>query len=132
LPLAYFTIWFSVLALIESGLLAQTFRKLKCQMHKAKHSSLLIELDSDVVLEQQKAKLKLARPEPCSITVAEFHKEYRVNTKFSCFGGRTLVAVDNLSFSVERGECFCLLGANGAGKSITFKSITSQETPTSG
>jgi len=64
--------------------------------------------------------------------VAEFHKEFRVNTKLSCFGGRTLVAVDNLSFSVERGECFCLLGANGAGKSITFKSITSQETPTSG
>ena len=40
LPLAYFAVWFSVLALIESGLLAQAFRKLKCQVHKAKHSSM--------------------------------------------------------------------------------------------
>jgi lipooligosaccharide transport system ATP-binding protein len=31
------------------------------------------------------------------------------------------VAVDDLSFSVRRGECFGLLGPNGAGKSTTLK-----------
>jgi ATP-binding cassette subfamily A (ABC1) protein 3 len=33
------------------------------------------------------------------------------------------VAVDNLSFAVERGEVFGLLGVNGAGKSTTFKML---------
>jgi ABC-type multidrug transport system ATPase subunit len=33
------------------------------------------------------------------------------------------VAVDNLSFGIERGEVFGLLGVNGAGKSTTFKML---------
>lgn len=33
------------------------------------------------------------------------------------------IAVDNLSFSVQRGEIFGLLGANGAGKSTTFRML---------
>lgn len=33
-------------------------------------------------------------------------------------------AVENVSFGVQRGECFCLLGVNGAGKSTTFKCLT--------
>jgi len=40
--------------------------------------------------------------------------------------------VSNLSFAVERGECFALLGVNGAGKSTTFKSLTREISPTSG
>lgn len=104
----------------------------KSHMPKSKHRCMQGELDSDVVLEQEKAKFVLTRPEPCSVSVVELHKEFRVNNKLSCFGGRTLVAVDNLSFCVERGECFCLLGANGSGKSVTFKTITTQITPTSG
>ena len=34
-----------------------------------------------------------------------------------------IVAVDNISFKVERGEVFALLGPNGAGKTTTIKSI---------
>ena len=43
-----------------------------------------------------------------------------------------MVAVNNLSFALEAGECFALLGVNGAGKSTTFKALTSEVTPTSG
>ena len=33
---------------------------------------------------------------------------------------------------MQQGECFALLGVNGAGKSTTFKSLTSEVQPTSG
>jgi ATP-binding cassette subfamily A (ABC1) protein 3 len=37
-----------------------------------------------------------------------------------------------LSFGLESGECFALLGVNGAGKSTTFKSLTGEVIPTKG
>jgi len=37
------------------------------------------------------------------------------------YGGAKRPAVNRLSFGVRRGECFGLLGVNGAGKSTTFK-----------
>ena len=62
----------------------------------------------------------------------KFRKVFRVNHKMGCGGAKDLVAVDRLSFAVDQGECFCLLGVNGAGKSTTFKSLTKQVEPTSG
>jgi ABC-2 type transport system ATP-binding protein len=43
-----------------------------------------------------------------------------------------LVAVDNVSFQVERGEIIGYLGPNGAGKSTTVKMLTGILAPTSG
>src|SRR5690349_4173939 len=42
------------------------------------------------------------------------------------------VAVDDLSFSVEQGEIFGFLGANGAGKSTTIRMLCGLLRPTSG
>lgn len=41
-------------------------------------------------------------------------------------------ALDNVSFRVNRGECFGLLGANGAGKSTLFGILSGQLKPTAG
>jgi ATP-binding cassette subfamily A (ABC1) protein 3 len=43
-----------------------------------------------------------------------------------------MVAVSNLNFGLSSGECFALLGVNGAGKSTTFKSLTHEVLPTNG
>lgn len=46
------------------------------------------------------------------------------------FGG--VVANDDISFTLQEMELRCLIGPNGAGKSTFFKSLTGQQTPTSG
>lgn len=45
---------------------------------------------------------------------------------------KTVVAVDQISFSVSEGEIFGLLGPNGAGKTTTVKMLCTLITPTSG
>jgi ABC-2 type transport system ATP-binding protein len=48
------------------------------------------------------------------------------------FRGRTVRAVDDLSFSVDRGAIFGLLGPNGAGKTTTFRILTTLVRPSAG
>ena len=41
-------------------------------------------------------------------------------------------AVNDISFTVKKGQLFAFLGVNGAGKSTTISMLTSELTPTSG
>ncbi len=45
---------------------------------------------------------------------------------------KDLTAVDNISFSVQKGEVFGFLGPNGAGKTTTIKMLTTLLNPTGG
>jgi ABC-2 type transport system ATP-binding protein len=51
----------------------------------------------------------------------------RLTKRFGAF-----LAVDDVSFEVERGEIFGYLGANGAGKSTTIRMLTGLLAPTAG
>lgn len=42
------------------------------------------------------------------------------------------VAVDKVSFAIDNGEVFGLLGVNGAGKTTTFKMLSGELKPTIG
>src|SRR4029453_18559925 len=55
------------------------------------------------------------------IEVEHLHKQYRDQ-----------VAVDDLSFTVERGEIFGILGPNGAGKTTVGEIIEGLRTPDGG
>jgi len=59
---------------------------------------------------------------PPVITVDHLRKVY----------GHHLVAVDDISFEVDAGEIFGLLGSNGAGKTTTVECVQGLRTPTSG
>ncbi len=62
-----------------------------------------------------------------SITVNNLTKVFH-----SDFLRKPILAVDNLSFSVEEGEIFGFLGPNGAGKTTTIKILVGLLKPTSG
>lgn len=47
-------------------------------------------------------------------------------------GDSSVVAVDSVDLSVDRGEIFGFLGPNGAGKSTTINMLLGFTTPTSG
>ncbi|CAM5092065.1 unnamed protein product [Eretmochelys imbricata] len=51
-----------------------------------------------------------------------------------CYRGfsKRNTAVKDISLGISRGECFGLLGTNGAGKSTTFKMLTGDITPSGG
>jgi ABC-2 type transport system ATP-binding protein len=58
---------------------------------------------------------------PVILEIRDLHKRY----------GQT-VAVDHVTFTVERGEMFGLLGPNGAGKTTTLSIVSALLPPTSG
>ncbi len=76
------------------------------------------------------------------ITVKNITKEFRVNKGRSGFLGsvtnlfsrdyRTVQAVNDISFEINRGEFVGYVGENGAGKSTTIKILTGILLPTSG
>ena len=62
----------------------------------------------------------------------KLYKVSRIKTCMSCGKDKGNLAIKNLSFCVEKGECFGLLGLNGAGKTTTFKCITQEISPSNG
>ena len=76
------------------------------------------------------------------IVVKDLVKEYKTYDRRPGIGGavkdlfsreyRTLRAVDNVSFEIQRGEMVGYIGANGAGKSTTIKALCGILFPTSG
>lgn len=82
----------------------------------------VVQEDEDVARERLRVEAGMVDD---TLKTMKLRKEYR-----SVYG--TNVAVQNLSFGVQAGTCFGLLGVNGAGKSTTFKMLTTEIIPTAG
>jgi ATP-binding cassette subfamily A (ABC1) protein 3 len=79
-----------------------------------------MDLKDEDIAEEEK-RVAEAQPDTMTVRLSNVKKTY----------GKQ-VAVDNLSFGLEYGECFALLGVSGAGKTTTFRCLTGEEIPTSG
>ena len=66
------------------------------------------------------------------IEVKDLKRTYITRRGFLKKEKRMVQAVDGISFSVQRGEIFGLLGQNGAGKTTTIKMLTTLLAPTAG
>jgi ABC-2 type transport system ATP-binding protein len=67
-----------------------------------------------------------------AIEANSLSKTFKTKTGLWRTKTKSTVAVEDISFNVERGELFGLLGPNGAGKTTTVKMLTTLLLPTSG
>ena len=66
-----------------------------------------------------------------TVRIKNLRKEFN-KSGGCCSKQEKIIAIKNLNFCVEPGECFGLLGLNGAGKTSTFKCITQEFSPNNG
>lgn len=83
-----------------------------------------IEYDDDVLAEME--KIKNDDPQKYTVYTKDLRKVFILGRH------RHKVAVTKTSFGITNGECFGLLGVNGAGKTSTFKMLCGETPPTSG
>jgi ABC-2 type transport system ATP-binding protein len=69
---------------------------------------------------------------PIAIEATSLNKTFKTKIGLWKTKTKSTVAVENISFNVERGELFGLLGPNGAGKTTTVKMLTTLLLPSSG
>jgi ABC-type transport system involved in cytochrome bd biosynthesis fused ATPase/permease subunit len=77
--------------------------------------------NDDEDIKEEETRVKNNNPAQMPVRVQEVTKNY----------GK-VKAVKNLSFGLEYGECFALLGISGAGKTSVFKCLTGETYPTAG
>lgn len=86
------------------------------------------EQDEDVIVERKLVALGANWRDSVLIVknLTKFYNELKVCSLYITPLDAYKQAVDRLSFSVAAGECFGLLGVNGAGKTSTFKMLTGE------
>ena len=119
----HFFVWTCFLIMVEMGALSWLWHALPCNKGTISPRENL-DLDDDVL--EEEVRVEQASKNDMKVRVHRFRKVYR--TAFR----KPLVAVERTSFGLDYGECFALLGVNGAGKSTTFKSLTNDIDATSG
>ena len=83
-----------------------------------------------IVIMIMKPRGLLANREPSILLNKKMNKILEINHLTMKFGG--LIAIDDVSFSVEKNAITSLIGPNGAGKTTVFNCITGFYKPTIG
>lgn len=116
------TVFWTTLTLLESHMGKSLFRFWKI------FSKFLTFTKKQVLVNQNSQRKTDNDVEMEEIKISDYprtqHDQYAMVVKNISKNFGRVQAVRNISFSVERGECFGMLGENGAGKTTTFKMIT--------
>ena len=144
--IAHFVLGIIIIILIECDLFA-CCAKVTCRSVPPENED--IELDDDVVAEiervarqgnydtqvtgaDQEAALLSGSEAPSNGAKQDVIRVHNFRKAYTTLCGTPVLAVEKISFGLDYGECFALLGVNGAGKSTTFKSLTKDTVPTTG
>ena len=126
-------LWLFILYIMESDICRRAVRLLRERQRdddmQQRQQNVEMTEDNDVAAERRRIDgtlvVQLATTD--AVVLRQLTKLY----KFRCLGN-SFLAVDRLSVGIPRGECFGLLGVNGAGKTSTFAMLTGDTTISSG
>ncbi|KAH0621712.1 hypothetical protein JD844_023309 [Phrynosoma platyrhinos] len=124
------TIFFSIRLLVDDGTIQKIWYKILEFLFNKVHGEPPFQLeasdeeeDKDVQAERERVSLGLT---DCDmLQLQNLTKNYHLLH-------RRIVAVKNVSIGIPAGECFGLLGVNGAGKTTIFKMLTGDIGPSGG
>jgi ATP-binding cassette, subfamily A (ABC1), member 3 len=119
-------VWLLVLFLIEFG----AFKWVNKIINVLGKNRITAKTDRELALDEdvkeEEERVSTMNPAELKVRVHKFRKVYPGLFR------KAVQAVERTSFGLEYGECFALLGINGAGKSTTFKALTCEIEPTQG
>lgn len=108
--------WWIVIAFIDSSLW-----KLCAKVPTSKPPQDLTGIDEDIINEEKSVEQNSDEKVPIKIYGAKKNFSNWVKCK-----KENIEAVKRISFGLQYGECFALLGISGAGKTTMFKMITGE------
>mmetsp|Transcript_18002 Transcript_18002/g.13031 ORF Transcript_18002/g.13031 Transcript_18002/m.13031 type:complete len:341 (-) Transcript_18002:672-1694(-) len=114
-----FCFYTAFLIVLETGLFDKINRAYCAHLVYNKRKGFV---DEDVLEEEKRVE----NQKDMAVRMSKFKKVY------TAWFQEPFLAVERISFGLDTGECFCLLGVNGAGKTTCFKSLTNDIDPTGG
>jgi len=117
-------VWTQLLFVIETKPWQFVLRRMRTPQAPLVNNEELKQLDEDVAHEAERVNSPTA-DDNYLVRVNQLRKVYKAPVGV-CKANKNVVAVKRLSFGLDVGECFALLGVNGAGKSTTFKMLTNE------
>uniref|UniRef100_G3R8J4 ATP binding cassette subfamily A member 12 n=1 Tax=Gorilla gorilla gorilla TaxID=9595 RepID=G3R8J4_GORGO len=115
------TMFFSLRLLINESLI----KKLRLFFRKFNSSHVRETIDEDEDVQAERLRVESGAAEFDLVQLYRLTKTYQLIHK-------KIIAVNNISIGIPAGECFGLLGVNGAGKTTIFKMLTGDIIPSSG
>lgn len=115
------TMFFLLRLLINEWLI----KKLRLFFRKFTSSPIMETVDEDEDVRAERLRVESGAAEFDLVQLHRLTKTYQLIHK-------KIIAVNNISLGIPAGECFGLLGVNGAGKTTIFKMLTGDIIPSSG